>query len=173
MAYEILGRQTRFDLTGSKGEPGDKGEKGEKGLRGEDESVRSIDIGPAFDDGITQTAVDINVSPLNGDYETNAGWMSNLKSCKIAIDASSAAGRYKSDSLWVPLDKVIWYRYFIVGPGKISDVRLENGDGGYAAFTCQWDGLKGDVPFITFDALVVFEYIVDDHKSFLVEEVDD
>lgn len=171
MAYEILGRKKRFDLTASKGEPGEKGEKGEKGLRGEDESVRSIDAGPAFDDGITNTAVDINVSQANGDNEVYAGWMSRLKSCKIAIDVSSDAGRYKSDSLWVPLAKVIWYRYFIVGPGKISDIRLETGDDGYAVFTCQWDGLKGDVPFITYSALVVFEYIVDDHESFLVEEV--
>lgn len=173
MAYEILGRKTRFDLTASKGEPGEKGEKGEKGLRGEDESVRGIDVGPAFDDGTTKTAVDINISPFNGDYGTNAGWMSELKSCKIAIDVSSAVGRYKSDSLNVPLAKVLWYRYFIVGPGKISDVRLETGDDGYAVFTCQWDGLKGDVPFITYDALVVFEYIVDEQKSYLVEEVDE
>lgn len=171
MTYEILGRKTRLDLAASKGEPGAKGEKGEKGLRGEDESMRSIDIGPAFDDGTTSTAVDINVSPNNGDNENNGGWMSTLKACKIAIDVASAAGRYKSDSLWVPLDKVLWYRYYIVGPGKISDVRLETGDYGYAVFTCHWDGLKGDVPFIKFDALVVFEYIVDDHKSFLVEEV--
>lgn len=165
MAYEILGRKTRFDLTASKGEPGEKGEKGEKGLRGEDESVRGIDVAPAFDDGITNTAVDINVSP--------AGWMSELKSCKIAIDVSSAVGRYKSASLNVPLDKIIWYRYFIVGPGKISDIRLETGEDGYAVFTCQWDGLNGDVPFITYDALVVFEYIVDNQKSYLVEEVDE
>lgn len=170
MAYEILGRKTRFDLTASKGEPGEKGEKGEKGLRGEAESVRSIDIGPAFDDG---TVADINVSPLNGDNESSAGWMSELKSCKIAIDVASAVGRYKSDSLNVPLDKIVWYRYFIVGPGKISDIRLETGDDGYAVFTCQWDGLKGDVPFITYDALVVFEYIVDEQKSYLVEEVDE
>ena len=170
MAYEILGRNTRFDLAGSKGE---KGEKGENGLRGEAESVRSLDVGPAFDDGTTKTAVDINVSPLNGDYETNAGWMSQLKSCKIAIDVSSAFGRYKSASLNVPLDKIIWYRYFIVGPGKISDIRLESGEDGYAVFTCQWGGLAGDVPFITFDALVVFEYIVDEQKSYLVEEVDE
>lgn len=173
MAYEILGRKTRFDLAGSKGEPGEKGEKGEKGLRGEDESVRSIDVGPGFDDGVINSAVDINVSQLNGDNEFYAGLMSRLKSCKIAIGVASAAGRYKSDSLWVPLAKVLWYRYFIVGPGKISDVRLENGDSGYAVFTCQWDGLNGDVPFITYDALVVFEYIVDDHKSLLVEAVDE
>lgn len=173
MAYEILGRKTRFDLTASKGEPGEKGEKGEKGLRGEAESVRGIDVGPAFDDGITNTAVDINVSPLNGDYGTNSGWMAELKSCKIAIDVTSAAGRYKSASLNVPLDKIIWYRYFIVGPGKIGDIRLENGDDGYAVFTCQWNGLNGDVPFITYDALVVFEYIVDEQKSYLVEEVDE
>lgn len=173
MAYEILGRKTRFGLTGSKGEPGDKGEKGEKGLRGEDESVRSIDVGPGFDDGVINAAVDINVSQLNGDSESYAGWMSRLESCKIAIDVSSAPGRYKSDSLWLPLDKVLWYRYFVVGPGKISDIRLENGEDGYAAFTCQWDGLKGDVPFITYDALVVFEYIADDHTSFLVEEMDE
>lgn len=173
MAYEILGRKTRFDLAGSKGEPGEKGEKGEKGLRGEDESVRSIDVGPAFDDGLTNTAVDINISPLNGDYETNAGWMSKLKSCKIAIDVASAVGRYKSASLNVPLTKIVWYRYFIVGPGKISDIRLETGEYGDAVFTCQWDGLNGDVPFINYDALVVFEYIVDDQKSYLVEDVDE
>lgn len=170
MTYEILGRKTRFDLTGSKGDPGEKGEKGEKGLRGEDEYPRSIDVGPGFDDGVINSAVDINVSPLNGDYETNAGWMAELKSCKIAIDVASTIGRYKSDSLNVPLAKVLWYRYFIVGPGKISDIRLENGADGYAVFTCQWDGLNGDVPFITYDALVVFEYIADDHTSFLVEE---
>lgn len=173
MTYEILGRKTRFDLANSKGEPGDKGEKGEKGLRGEDEYPRSIDVGPGFDDGVINSAVDINVSQLNGDNETYAGWMSRLQSCKIAIDVASAAGRYKSDSLWVPLDKVLWYRYFIVGPGKISDIRLENGEDGYATFTCQWDGLNGDIPFITYDALVVFEYIADDHTSFLVEEVDE
>lgn len=173
MAYEILGRKTRFDLTASKGEPGDKGEKGEKGLRGEDEYPRSIDVGPGFADGVINSAVDINVSQLNGDNETYAGWMSKLDSCKIAIDIASAAGRYKSDSLWVPLDKVLWYRYFIVGPGKIGDVRLETGEDGYAAFTCQWGGLNGDVPFIKYSALVVFEYIVDDHKSFLAEEVDE
>lgn len=173
MTYEILGRKTRFDLTASKGEPGAKGEKGEKGLRGEDESVRSIDVGPGFDDGVINSSVDINVSQLNGDNEAYAGWMSKLDSCKIAIDAASAAGRYKSDSLWVPPDKVLWYRYFIVGPGKISNVRLERGAYGNAVFTCQWDGLNGDIPFIDYDALVVFEYIVDDHKSFLVEEVDE
>lgn len=173
MAYEILGRKTRFDLTGSKGEKGDRGEKGEKGLRGEDEYPRSIDVGPAFDDGITTTAVDVNVSQLNGDNERTCGWMSRLNSCQIAIDVSSASGRYKSSSLSAPLDKVLWYRYFIVGPGKISDIRLENGDDGYAVFTCQWDGLKGDVPFITYSAFVVFEYIADDHTSFLVEEVDE
>lgn len=173
MAYEVLGRKTRFNLTASKGEPGEKGEKGEKGLRGEDESVRGIDVGPAFDDGTTKTAVDINISPLSGDYETNAGWMAELKSCKIAIDVSSAVGRYKSASLNVPLDKIVWYRYYIVGPGKISDVRLETGEDGYAVFTCQWDGLNGDVPFINYDALVVFEYIVDEQKSYLVEEVDE
>lgn len=173
MAYEILGRKSRFDLAASKGEPGAKGEKGEKGLRGEDESVRSIDVGPAFDYGITNTAVDINVSQLNGDNETYAGWMSRLKSCKIAIDIASAAGRYKSDSLWVPLDKVLWYRYYVVGPGKISDIRLESDEDGYAVFTCHWDGLQGDIPFIEYSALVVFEYIADDHTSFLVEEVDE
>lgn len=173
MTYEILGRKTRFNLTGSKGEPGEPGEKGEKGLRGEDEYPRSIDVGPGFDDGVINSAVDINVSPLNGDSKSSAGWMSSFKSCKIAIDVSSASGRYKSDSLWVPLDKVLWYRYYIVGPGKISDVRLEIGEDGYAVFTCQWDGLKGDVPFITYDALVVFEYIADDHTSFLGEEADE
>lgn len=171
MAYEILGRKTRFDLTASKGEPGEKGEKGEKGLRGEDESVRSIDVGPAFDDGIANTAVDINVSPSNGDNETSAGWMATFKDCKIAIGIASAAGRYKSASLGTPREKVLWYRYFIVGPGKISDIRLESGEDGDAFFTCQWGGLNGDIPFITFDALVVFEYIADDQKSSLVEEV--
>lgn len=173
MAYEVLGRKTRFDLTASKGEPGDRGEKGEKGLRGEDEYPRSIDVGPAFDDGTTSTAVDINVSPNNGDNENNGGWMSKLDSCKIAIDITSAAGRYKSDSLCVPLDKIIWYRYYIVGPGKLSDIRLETGDDGDAVFTCYWGGLKGDIPFIKFEALVVFEYIADDHSSFLAEEVDE
>ena len=171
MAYEIVGKTAPVDLAGYKGEPGEKGEKGEKGLRGEDEFPRSINIGPAFDEGVVDpSAVDTNVSPDNGDNENYAGWMSELKSCKIAIDAASAIGRYKSASLNVPRDAVIWYRYFIVGPGKISDVRLESGEDGYAVFTCHWDGLKGDVPFITFDALVVFEYIADGGRSSLEED---
>ena len=88
---------------------------------------------------------------------------------QIQIDVSSASGRYKSNSLGAPIDKIVWYRYYIVGPGKISDVRLENGEDGNAVFACQWDGLKGDVPFLTYYALVVFEYIADDGDSFLVE----
>ena len=162
MAYEIVGKTAPVDLAGYKGEPGEKGEKGEKGLRGEDEFPRSINIGPAFDDGVAPSAFDINVSPDS--------WMSELKSCEIAIDVASAIGRYKSDSLNVPRDAVIWYRYLIVGPGKISDVRLESGEDGYAVFTCHWDGLKGDVPFITYSALVVFEYIADGGRSSLEED---
>lgn len=169
MTYEILGRKARFDLTASKGEPGDKGEKGEKGLRGEDEYPRSIDVGPAFADGVGASGVDINISPDNGDNENYAGWMTELRSGVLSIDVSSTSGRYKSDILGVPRDEVLWHRYFIVGPGNISDVRLES-EGGSAVFTCQWDGLKGDVPFITYSALVVFEYIVADHESFLVED---
>lgn len=170
MAYEVLGKKAPLDLAGYKGEPGEKGEKGEKGLRGEDEYPRSIDVGPAFDDGVGNSAVDINVSPDNGDNETYAGWMTALKSGTISIDVSSASGRYKSASLSVPLDKVLWYRYFIIGPGKISDVRLESGEDGYAVFTCQWGGLNGDVPAIAYSALVVFEYLADDRSSFLVED---
>lgn len=169
MAYEILGRSAPLDLAGYKGARGEKGEKGDEGLRGEDEYPRSIDVGPAFDDGITNTAVDINVSPVNGDNESSGGWMTSLQSGTILIDVASASGRYKSDSLGVPLGRIVWYRYFIVGPGKISDVRLERGGDGQAVFTCQWDGLQGDVPFITYSALVVFEYICD-YDSDLVED---
>lgn len=170
MAYEILGKNAPLALAGYKGDPGEKGEKGEKGLRGEDEYPRSIGVGPAFDDGVAPSAVDLNVSPDNGDYESYAGWMTALKSGVISIDVSSASGRYKSTSLSVPLDKVLWYRYAIIGPGKISDVRLESDADGYAVFTCQWGGLNGDVPAITYDSLVVFEYIADDRSSFLVED---
>ena len=169
MAYEILGKNAPLDLTDFKGESGEKGEKGEKGEPGEAEYPRSIDVGPAFDDGVAPSAVDLNVSPDNGDNESYAGWMTALESGTLSIDVSSPSGRYKSASLSVPLDKVLWYRYVIVGPGKISDVRLES-DGGTAVFTCQWDGLNGDVPAIVYDALVVFEYIADDRKSFLEEE---
>lgn len=168
MAYEILGKNAPVDLKGHKGEPGEPGEKGEKGLHGEDEYPRSIEFGPAFDDGIENSAVDINVSPLNGDSETNAGWMTALKSGALAISVDSPSGRYKSASLSVPLAKVLWFRYYTVGPGKISDVRLESGADGYAVVTCQWT--QGDVPFIKYDALVVFEYIADEGRSFLVEE---
>ena len=170
MAYEVLGKNAPVALKGYKGKPGEKGEKGEKGLRGEAEYPRSIGVGPAFDDGVAPTAADLNVSPDNGDYESYAGWMTALKSGAISIDVSSPSGRYRSASLSVPLDKVLWYRYFIVGPGKISDVRLESGEDGYAVFTCQWGGLNGDVPFITYSALVVFEYIADDRSSFLLED---
>ena len=170
MAYEVLGKTERVNLASYKGEPGEKGEKGEKGLRGEAEYPRSIDVGPAFDDGVGNSAVDINVSPDNGAYESYAGWMTALKSVVISIDVSSASGRHQSSSLSVPLDKVLWYRYFIAGPGKISDVRLESGEDGYAVFTCQWGGLNGDVPATTYDALVVFEYIADDMRSFLLED---
>ena len=170
MAYEVLGKKAPLDLAGYKGNPGEKGEKGEKGLRGEAEYPRSIGVGPAFDDGVAPSAVDINVSPDNGDYESYAGWATALKSGTISIDVSSPSGRYKSTSLGVPLAKVLWYRYFIVGLGRISDVRLESGADGYAVFTCQWNGLTGDVPAITYDALVVFEYIADDRSSFLLED---
>lgn len=170
MAYEILGKKAPLELEGYKGEPGEKGEKGEKGLRGEAEYPRSIDVGPAFDDGVDPSAVDLNISPENGNNERYAGWMTILKSGALSIDVSSPSGRYKSASLSFPLDKIIWYRYFIVGPGKISDVRLETGEGGDAIFTCHWDGLKGAVPFITYSALVVFEYIADNGRSFLEED---
>ena len=179
MAYEILGRNAQAEAPDdSKGDTGDKGEKGIQGLRGDDENVRSITVGPGFDGGAgtsTPTAADINVSPYNGELENlyngerNAGWMSTLSSGAISIDVSSASGRYKSDSLGVAIDKIVWYRYYIVGPGKISDVRLESGEDGKAVFTCQWDGLKGDVPFLTYDALVVFEYIADVGNSLLLE----
>lgn len=53
-------------------------------------------------------------------------------------------------------------------PGEISDVRLESGEDGYAVVTCQWT--QGDVPFIKYDALVVFEYIADDGRSFLEDD---
>ena len=168
MAYEILGKNAPLNLAGYKGETGEKGEKGEKGLRGEDEYPRSIDVGVAFDDGIENSAVDINVASTNGVAETYAGWMTTLKSGALAISVDSPSGRYKSASLSAPRDKVLWYRYFIVGPGKISDVRLESGADGYAVVTCQWT--QGDVPFIKYDALVVFEYIADEGRSFLVEE---
>lgn len=170
MAYEVLGKNAPLNLAGYKGEPGEPGEKGIEGLRGEAEYPRSIDVGPAFADGVAPSAVDINISPDNGDNESYAGWMTSLRSGTLSIDVSSPSGRYKSDSLGVPLDKVLWYRYFIVGPGKISDVMLESGEDGYAAFTCQWDGLNGDIPAITYSALVVFEYIADDRESFLVED---
>ena len=170
MAYEILGKNAPLDLAGSKGEPGEKGEKGEKGLRGEAEYPRSIDVGPAFDDGVAPSAADINISSDNGDNESYAGWATSLKSGVLSISTDSASGRYKSASLGIPLAKIIWYRYFIVGPGKISDVRLESGEDGEAVFTCQWGGLNGDVPAIAYDALVVFEYIADDQKSFLEED---
>lgn len=170
MAYEILGKNAPLNVEGYKGEPGEKGEKGEKGLRGEDEYPRSIDVGPAFDDGVASSAVDINASPDNGDNESYAGWATALKSGAIAISTDSPSGRYKSASLSVPLAKVLWYRYFIVGPGKISDVRIESGEDGFAVFTCQWGGLNGDAPAIAYDAVVVFEYIADDRKSFLEED---
>lgn len=171
MAYEVLGRNAQAEAPDdSKGDTGDKGEKGIRGLRGDNESLRSINVGPGFDTGSgtssTPTAADINVSPnsgyeYGGDNERYAGWISVLSSGAIQIDVSSANGRYESDSLGAPVDKILWYRYFIVGPGKISDVRLENGEDGNAVFACQWDGLKGDVPFLTYSALVVFEYIAD------------
>lgn len=174
MAYEVLGRSTQAESPDdSKGDTGDKGEKGIQGLRGDDEHVRSIDVGPGFDGGagaITPTAADINVSSDNGNAERNAGWMSTFSGASIRIDVSSASGRYKSDSLGVAVDKILWYRYYIVGPGKISDVRLENGEDGTAVFTCQWDGLKGDAPFLTYDALAVFEYIADDGNTLTLLE---
>lgn len=169
MAYEILGRNARSEATeDSKGDTGDKGKKGIQGLRGDNESPRSIEVGPGFDEGVgtSATAADINVAQGNGG-DRYAGWMSVLSAGTISIDVSSASGRYKSDSLAAPIDKIVWYRYYIVGPGKISDVRLESGDDGKAVFTCQWDGLKGDVPFLTYNALVVFEYIADDGNSLL------
>lgn len=169
MAYEVLGKNAPLTLAGYKGEPGEKGEKGIEGLRGEAEYPRSIDVGPAFDDGVAPSAVDINIASENGDNESYAGCATALKSGTITISTDSPSGRYKSPSLSVPLAKVLWYRYYSVGPGKISDVRLES-DGGTAVFTCQWDGLTGDVPFIPYDALVVFEYIADDRKSFLEED---
>lgn len=169
MAYEVLGKNAPLNAAGYKGEPGEKGEKGEKGLRGEAEYPRSIEVGPAFDDGVAPSAVDINISPDNGDNESYAGWMTALKSGAITISTDAPSGRYKSASLSVPLAKVLWYRYHIVGPGKLSDVRLES-DGGTAVFTCQWDGLNGNAPAIAYDALVVFEYIADDRKSFLEED---
>lgn len=169
MAYEILGRNAQAEAP--EDSKGDKGEKGIRGLRGDNEAPRSIDVGPGFDGGAgaMPTAADINVSPYVGTDERSAGWMSTLSSGAIQIDVSSASGRYKSNSLGAPIDKIVWYRYYIVGPGKISDVRLENGEDGNAVFACQWDGLKGDVPFLTYYALVVFEYIADDGDSFLVE----
>lgn len=169
MAYEILGKNAPLNLAGHKGEPGEKGEKGEKGLRGEAEYPRSIDVGPAFADGVDLSAVDLNISPENGDNESYAGRMTALKSGALTISTDSPSGRYKSASLSVPLDKVLWYRYYIVGPGKISDVRLESDEDGDAVVTCQWDGLNGAV-FITYDALVVFEYIADNGRSFLEAE---
>ena len=120
MAYEVLGKKAPLDLAGYKGEPGEKGEKGEKGLRGEAEYPRSIDVGTAFDDGVAPSAVDVNVASDNGDNETYAGWMTALKSGAISIDVSSASGRYKSASLSVPLDKIIWHRYYIVLFGGMS-----------------------------------------------------
>lgn len=168
MAYEILGKSAPLDLEGYKGDTGEKGEKGEKGEPGEAEYPRSIDVGPAFDDGVDLSAVDINVASTTGDNESYAGWATTFKSGALAISVDSPSGRYKSASLSAPLAKVLWYRYFIVGPGKISDVRLESGADGYAVVTCQWT--QGDVPFIKYDALVVFEYIADEGRSFLVEE---
>lgn len=169
MAYEVLGRNAQAEAPeDSKGDTGDKGEKGIRGMRGDNESPRSIDAGPGFDKGAgaTVTAADINVAQGNG-VDTYAGWMSVLSAGTISIDVSSASGRYKSDSLAAPIDKIVWYRYYIVGPGKISDVRLESGEDGKAVFTCQWDGLKGDAPLLTYNALVVFEYIADDGNSLL------
>ena len=167
MAYEVLGRNAQAEATDDS-----KGEKGIQGLRGDNESPRSINVGPGLGGGVDATAADINVLPNSGyDYAGNneryAGWMSTLSSGAISIDVSSASGRYKSDSLGVSIDKIVWYRYHIVGPGKISDVRLEKGEDGNAVFACQWDGLKGDVPFLPYDALVVFEYIADEGNSLL------
>ena len=167
LAYEVLGKKAPLDLAGSKGEPGEKGKKGIKGLRGDDEYPRSIDVGPGFGDGVAPSAGDINVSPYTGDTESYAGWMAALRSGSLSITVSSPSGRYKSDSLGTTLDKIVWYRYYIAGPGKISDCRLETGEDGEAIFTCHWAGLTGDVPFLAYDALVVFEYIADDAKSFL------
>ena len=176
MAYEVLGRNAQAEA------PDDsKGEKGIQGLRGDNESPRSINVGPGFDNGVdastptAPTAADINVSPYNGyGYVVNngrtAGWMSTLSSGAILIDVSSASGRYKSDSLGAPIDKILWYRYYVVGPGKISDVKNKKGEDGNAVFACQWDGLKGDVPFLTYDALVVFEYIADDGDTLTLLE---
>lgn len=163
MAYEVLGRNVQSEPPeDSKGDTGDKGEKGIQGIRGDNESTRSIDVGPGFDNGVA----DINISSQSrGDRYAN--WISVLSAGTISIDVSSASGRYKSDSLSVPIDKIVWYRYYIVGPGKISDVRLENGEDGKAVVTCQWDGLKGDAPFLTYNALVVFEYIADKGNSLL------
>lgn len=167
MAYEVLGRNAQSEAPDdSKGDTGDKGEKGIRGLRGDNESPRSIDVGPGFGVGTLAAAADINVSQQTGS-DRYAGWMSVFSSGTISIDVSSASGRYKSDSLSVPIDKIVWYRYYIVGPGKISDVRLESGEDGKAVFTCQWDGLKGDAPFLTYNALVVFEYIADNGNSLL------
>lgn len=173
MAYEVLGRNAQSEPPeNSKGDTGDKGGKGTQGLRGDNESPRSIDVGPGFDNGVGvspsvgTTAADINVSSQSrGDRY--ASWISVLSAGTISIDVSSASGRYKSDSLGAPIDKIVWYRYYIVGPGKISDVRLESGEDGKAVFTCQWDGLKGDAPFLTYNALVVFEYIADEGNSLL------
>lgn len=167
MAYEVLGRKAPLDLAGGKGDTGEKGKKGIEGLRGADEYPRSIRTGTGFGDGVAPSAADINVAPYNGDNESYAGWMTALRSGSISITVSSPSGRYKSDSLGASLDRILWYRYYIVGPGKISDVRLENGEDGKAIFTCQWDGLNGNVPFFAYDALVVFEYIADDTDSFL------
>lgn len=173
MAYEVLGRNANSEPPeDSKGDTGEKGEKGIQGMHGDNESPRSIDVGPGFDKGAgaIPTAADINVSQQIGS-DHYAGWMSTLSSGAISIDVSSASGRYKSDSLGAPMDEIIWYRYYIVGPGKISDVRLESGEDGKAVFTCQWDGLKGDVPFLTYDSLVVFEYIaIADEGNSLVED---
>lgn len=169
MAYEILGRNAQSEPPeNSKGDTGDKGEKGIRGMRGDNESPRRIEVGPGFYEGVGTgpTAADINVSSQTGS-DPYAGWMSVLSAGAISIDVSSASGRYKSDSLGAPIDKIVWYRYYIVGPGKISDVRLESGEDGKAVFTCQWDGLNGDAPFLTYNALVVFEYIADDGNSLL------
>lgn len=163
MAYEVLGRNAHSEAPeDSKGDTGEKGKKGIQGMRGDNESPRSIDVGPGFGNG----AADINVSSQSGS-DRYASWISVLSAGTIAIDVSSASGRYKSDSLAAPIDKIVWYRYYIVGPGKISDVRLESGEDGKAVFTCQWDGLNGDAPFLTYNALVVFEYIADDGNSLL------
>lgn len=171
MAYEVLGRNAQSEAPDdSKGDTGDKGEKGIQGMRGDNESPRSIDVGPGFGPGFDVGSpvgfADINVSQQIGS-DQYAGWMSVLSAGALSIDVSSASGRYKSDSLGAPMDEIVWYRYYIVGPGKISDVKLESGEDGNAVFTCQWDGLKGDVPFLTYNALVVFEYIADDGNSLL------